>query len=47
MTAGDMFHIDSGSLHHIENIGEDVAEFDLAFRNERCEDFALSTASMP
>jgi oxalate decarboxylase len=27
VTAGDMFHIDSGSLHHIENIGEDAAEF--------------------
>lgn len=26
INAGDMFHIDSGSLHHIENIGEDVAE---------------------
>jgi oxalate decarboxylase len=25
--AGEMFHIDSGSLHHIENIGDEVAEF--------------------
>ena len=33
--AGEMFHIDSGSLHHIENIGEDPAEFILAFRSER------------
>ncbi|MDT5282135.1 MAG: oxalate decarboxylase [Mycobacterium sp.] len=27
VSAGEMFHIDSGSLHHIENIGEDAAEF--------------------
>ena len=27
-----MFHVDSGSLHHIENIGEEPAEFILAFR---------------
>ncbi len=44
VTAGDMFHIDSGSLHHIENIGEDVAEFIIAFRNERPEDFGLFAA---
>lgn len=44
VTAGEMFHIDSGSLHHIENIGEDVAEFIIAFRNERPEDFGLFAA---
>ena len=42
--AGEMFHIDSGSLHHIENIGEDPAEFVLAFRHERPEDFGLGAA---
>lgn len=42
--AGEMFHIDSGSLHHIENIGEEPAEFILAFRHERPEDFALGAA---
>src|SRR5258705_8754558 len=42
--AGEMFHIDSGSLHHIENIGEDAAEFILAFRGERPEDFGLAAA---
>jgi oxalate decarboxylase len=42
--AGEMFHIDSGSLHHIENIGEDVAEFIIAFRSERPEDFGLGAA---
>lgn len=41
ITAGQMFHAASGSLHHIENIGDDVAEFIIAFRNERPEDFGL------
>lgn len=41
VTAGQMFHIDSGALHHIENIGTEVAEFIIAFRNERPEDFGL------
>jgi len=41
VTAGQMFHIDSGSLHHIENIGTDIAEFVIAFRSERPEDFGL------
>ena len=39
--AGEMFHIDSGSLHHIDNIGTDVAEFIIAFRTERPQDFGL------
>ncbi|MDT5302125.1 MAG: oxalate decarboxylase [Mycobacterium sp.] len=38
---GEMFHIDSGSLHHIENIDDEPAEFILAFRGERPEDFGL------
>jgi oxalate decarboxylase len=42
VTAGQMFHAVSGSLHHIENIGTDVAEFIIAFRNERPEDFGFS-----
>jgi len=41
ITAGQMFHAASGSLHHIENIGDDTAEFIIAFRNERPEDFGL------
>jgi oxalate decarboxylase len=41
ITAGQMFHASSGSLHHIENVGEDVAEFIIAFRNERPEDFGF------
>lgn len=41
LTAGQMFHANSGSLHHIENIGDDVAEFIIAFRHERPEDFGF------
>ncbi len=41
VTAGQMFHAASGSLHHIENIGDDVAEFIIAFRHERPEDFGF------
>jgi oxalate decarboxylase len=44
VSAGDMFHIDSGALHHIENIGQDVAEFIIAFRHERPEDFGLAAS---
>ncbi|HEX7428247.1 MAG TPA: cupin domain-containing protein [Mycobacterium sp.] len=44
ISAGEMFHIDSGSLHHIENIGEEPAEFILAFSSERPEDFGLAAA---
>lgn len=39
--AGQMFHIPSGALHSIENIGAAQAEFVLAFRHERPEDFSL------
>ncbi|BBX66251.1 cupin [Mycobacterium saskatchewanense] len=44
VAAGDMFHVDSGSLHHIENVGEDVAEFIITFSSERPEDFGLGAA---
>jgi len=44
VTAGQMFHIESGALHHIENVGTDVAEFIIAFRNERPEDFGLGAS---
>jgi oxalate decarboxylase len=39
-----MFHVDSGSLHHIENIGQFVAEFISKFRSERPKDFGLGSA---
>ena len=44
ISAGEMFHIDSGSLHHIENIGTEPAEFIVVFRHERPEDFGLGAA---
>ena len=47
VSAGEMFHVDSGSLHHIENIGEDVAEFIIAFRHERPKTSACSPRSAP
>jgi oxalate decarboxylase len=42
--AGQMFHIPSGSLHHIENVGDTEAELIVAFRHERPEDFSLWSA---
>jgi oxalate decarboxylase len=42
--AGEMFHVASGSLHHIENVGEEEAELIVAFRHERPEDFSFHAA---
>ena len=42
VTAGEMFFVPSGALHHIENTGAAEAEFILAFTHERPEDFGLS-----
>lgn len=36
-----MFHIPSGSLHHIENIGDKEAVLIVCFRHEHPEDFSL------
>lgn len=44
LSVGEMFHVASGSLHHIENIGETEAELIVAFRHERPEDFSLHGA---
>ncbi|ORX99387.1 bicupin, oxalate decarboxylase family [Basidiobolus meristosporus CBS 931.73] len=44
VTAGQMFYIPSGALHHIENTGEEEAEIILAFTHERPEDFGISGA---
>src|SRR6476469_2990675 len=38
VNAGEMFHIDSGSLPHIENIGTEPAESIITFRHERPAD---------
>ena len=42
--AGQMFHIDTGALHHIENIGTEEAELIVAFRHEQPEDFSLAAS---
>lgn len=39
---GDSFFIPSGSLHDIENVGEDLVELLLQFSHEEPEDFSLS-----
>ncbi len=41
---GEMFHVDSGSLHHTEYIGEDPGQLVLTFRHERQVDFGVGAA---
>lgn len=36
-----MFHAPSGSIHHVENIGDEPAELIVAFRHEKPEDFSF------
>jgi len=42
ISAGEMFFVPSGALHHIENIGTEEGEFIIGFSHERPEDFGLS-----
>ena len=42
--AGEMFHIESGALHAIENIDDDSAELVIVFGHERPQDFSLHAA---
>lgn len=45
ITAGQMFHVDSGSLHTIENIHDtEPAEFLICFRSETPKEFSLGAA---
>jgi oxalate decarboxylase len=44
VTAGQMFYVDSGSLHAIENVGDDDAELIIVFTHEKPEDFSLHGA---
>jgi len=44
ISAGQMFHIDTGALHYIENVGDDTAELIVVFGHERPEDFSLRGA---
>ncbi len=41
VTAGQMYHVESGAVYHIENIGEEKAELILALRSERPQHFSL------
>ncbi len=41
---GEMFFVPNGYLHSIENIGDDDAEFFVAFTDEMPEDFGMSGA---
>lgn len=43
VSPGDAFFIPSGSLHAIENVGEESSEFILSFSSDSTEDFALSS----
>lgn len=44
IAAGDMFHIDTGSLHTIENVGKTEAELIVMFSHERPEEFSMHAA---
>jgi oxalate decarboxylase len=39
--AGEMFHVQSGSIHHIENVGDEAAELIVVFSHEAPRDFSL------
>jgi oxalate decarboxylase len=41
---GQLFHADSGSLHHVENVGDTSAELIAVFSHERSEDFSLRSS---
>lgn len=42
--AGEMFHVTTGSLHTIENVGEGEAELIIVFSHEKPEEFSLHGA---
>ncbi len=42
ISAGEMFFVPSGALHHVENIGTQEGEIILGFSHESPEDFSLS-----
>jgi len=41
VTAGQMYHVESGAVYHIENIGDQQANLILALRHERPQHFSL------
>ena len=44
LTPGQMFHVQSGAIHHIENLGDSEAELIVAFSHEEPEDFSMQAA---
>ncbi|KAJ8612717.1 hypothetical protein MRB53_037293 [Persea americana] len=44
LTEGQMVHINSGALHHIEEIGGEGAELIIVFSSEHPKDFALQAS---
>ncbi|WP_291056243.1 cupin domain-containing protein [Herbiconiux sp.] len=44
VSAGEMFHVLSGAVHHIENVGDSTAELIVVFSHESPEDFSLHAA---
>lgn len=42
--AGQMYHVESGAIYHIENVGEDDAEIVAALRSERPQHFSLRSS---
>jgi oxalate decarboxylase len=42
ISAGEMFFVPSGALHHVENTGKEEGEIILGFSHEKPEDFGLS-----
>ena len=44
VTAGQMYHVESGAIYHIENVGEDVAEIIAALRSGRPRHFSLQNS---
>jgi oxalate decarboxylase len=41
VSSGEMFFVPSGTMHSIENTGEQAAEFVLAFSDEKLGDFGM------
>jgi oxalate decarboxylase len=42
--AGQMYHVESGAIYHIENVGEGTAEIIAALRSSRPEHFSLQSS---
>jgi len=45
ISAGEMFYVPSGYLHHIENMGKEDMELILAFSHGKPEDFGISASA--